>query len=390
MKALGRKAVLVILLFASARASAQCDGSLSSITYDSTVAGAGNDMYTFTFPEFDPEAGTLAEVDIDAIVTRRYGFQLENSSASTISGYRVRFTGEEEITSSALIDPLFYDHTKNYGPYTLQANDGVPSSGNDYISENVSYVLNNNPYSATVYNTADFMGKGTVDFNYMSLTYNSLIGSPAVNYTGGIVQDEITLRITYHYCPAVILATDITSFTAGRKGNGTININWQTKNEKPNRKYELQKSTDGRVYRSVTEFAAQAGTPTGSYSYTYQAQPHENNKVVYFRLQLKEGNGKSRFTAVRAVKASARPIEQPMLYPNPAAGATTLLFSNTRYSNWEVEVMTLTGQLVKRYQFNNANMARLNVNKELERGLYIIRSIDKQTHQQFVQRLLVQ
>jgi hypothetical protein len=390
MKALGRNTVLVILLFASARASAQCSGTPTTVSYDSTVTGTGNDFYTFTFPEFDPTIGTLSEVNIDAIVTRSYGFQLENTSGATVSNYRVRFTGEEEITSSVLLDPLFYTHTQNYGPYVLQANDGVPSSGPDYINRTTSYVLNNRLYSTTVYNTADYMGTGSLEFNYSTLTYNSLIGSPAVDYTGGIVQDEITFRITYNYCPAIILAADITSFTAGRKGNGTIDIKWLTKNEKPNRKYELQKSTDGRVYRSVTELAAQAGTETGSYSYTYQAQPDENNRIVYFRIKLKESDGKSRLSAVRAVKASARPVEQPMLYPNPAKGATTLLLSNTKRSNWEVEVMTLSGQLVKRYIFNNAQMARLNEHNELQRGLYIIRSVDKISQEQFVQRLLVQ
>jgi hypothetical protein len=399
MKALQRNLVLLTLLFASAKASAQCGTSSSSLTYDTTVTGTGSDLYTFAFPRFDATMGTLTDVNVTGIITRSYGFELENSGPVVATNYRARFMSSDEITSSAIMtdpdepNPFRNDYQRTYGPYVLPASNGVYGSGPDYLLRTPQVVMNQVEFGATLYNTADFMGIGQLEFNYLSESgvYTSgQGGSASVDYRNGIVQDELTFRITYNYCPVAILAADITTFTARKANQGAIDINWLTKNEKHNRKYELQKSTDGRVFRSVTEFAAQAGTTTGSYRYSYQAQPDENNKVLYFRLKLKENNGQSKLSGVRAVKASAQAVEQPMLYPNPAKGATTLLLSNTKRSNWEVEVAMLSGQVVKRYFFNNAQVARLNENNELKRGLYIIRSINKTTQEQFVHRLLVQ
>jgi hypothetical protein len=390
MKALRRNAVLFILLFASARASAQCGSTPTSVSYDTTVSGSGNDFYNFTFPKFDPATGTLTEVNVDATVTLVYGFQLENNGASTVNNYRVRLTRDDEVSSNALVTPLTAGHQRNYGPFSMAGTNNVAGSGPDFITHGPVYAMNQTEINNTVYNTADFMGAGQVSFDYASISFASLIGSASVSYAGS-VQDEVTFKITYNYCPVILLANDITSFTAGGLTDGTIDIKWITKNEKTNRKYELQKSTDGRVFRGVAEFAAQTGTSeTGSYRHSYQVRPDENNKILYFRLKLVDGGGSQKFSATRAVKLTSAAPAQPILYPNPAKGTTTLQFNNKNRGNWEVEILTISGQVVKRYFFNNALLAKLNTANDLHRGLYMVRSTNKTTQEQFVQRLLVQ
>src|SRR6185503_6628670 len=149
----------------------------------------------------------------------------------------------------------------------------------------LTHVMNQQQMGATVYNTADYMGNGPVNFDLSTASYPTIMGSAVVSYIG-TVQDEVNFKITYNYCPSGVLATDITSFTANRLADGNIDIKWNSQNEKTNRKYELQKSTDGRVYRGVAEFAAQTGTSeTGAYRYSYQVQPDENNKTLLFRLK---------------------------------------------------------------------------------------------------------
>ena len=389
MKALGRNAVLFILLFASARASAQC-GTPMAVSYDTTVAGSGSDFYTLSFPKFDPAVGSLTDVNIDAKVTLRFGYQLENTSLSTITNYKLKLDFYDDITSDALMSPLSNQKTVIYGPFTFAGSDGVSGSGTDYRSQALTHVMNQQQMGATVYNTADYMGNGPVNFDLSTASYPTIMGSAVVSYIG-TVQDEVNFKITYNYCPSGVLATDITSFTANRLADGNIDIKWNSQNEKTNRKYELQKSTDGRVYRGVAEFAAQTGTSeTGAYRYSYQVQPDENNKTLLFRLKLADEDRNPKFSAIRAVKITSAAATQPSLYPNPAKGTTTLQFNTKNRGNWEVEVLTISGQVAKRYFFNNALLAKLNTTNELHRGLYMVRSTNKTTQEQFIQRLLVQ
>jgi hypothetical protein len=41
------------------------------------------------------------------------------------------------------------------------------------------------------------------------------------------------------------------------------------------------------------------------------------------------------------------------------------------------------------YHFNNALVGRLNTNNELAKGLYMIRSVNRKTQEQFVDRLVI-
>jgi hypothetical protein len=362
-----------------------------SMSHESTVNGFANDLYTFTFPEFDPTVGTLTDVNVRATVNRIYGYELENRGTQTINNHRIIITNWDYINSPALPGTLEYENEVRYGPHVLAPSDGIPDAGSDYFKRTPGYLMNGVIYQATVYNTADFMGSGHVAFSYETSTGTTFTGNVAtVDYKNGILEEQITFRITYNYYSSILLAADITSFTAGKKGDGTIDIKWLTKNEKTNRKYELQKSTDGRVYRSVTEFAAQAGTTTGAYSYSYQAQPNENNTVLHFRLKMVDEGGSTKFSATRSVKLTSAASTQPILYPNPTKGTTTLTFNDKNRGNWEVEILTISGQVIKRYFFNNAQLAKLNTANELQRGLYLVRSTNKTTQEQFVQRLLIQ
>lgn len=389
MKTRKPSVALLLLLLAVYGANAQCSNQLNTISYDSSVNGSGNATYTFSVPQFNPALGTLTQVDLDTKVTLIYSFQLENDANANINNYRSRISRDDEVSSAALQTPLTNSYQKTYGYYSLSASDGIPYSGTDYTAQGPLYVMNQVSTNNTVFNTADFMGNGLVNFDYNTATYSTVLGNTQYSYHG-TAQDVVNFKITYTYCPSMVLASDITFFTVNKVNNGVIDINWITQNEKPTRNYELQKSTDGRNYRSVAEFATKTGTSqTGSYSYSYQIQSADNNKTLLFRLKQVD-NGTARYSAVHAVKVTASAINQPVLYPNPVKGTASLLLSSTKRSNWEIEVYSLNGQLVKRYAFNNALVAKLNTGNELQRGVYMMNCINKISKERYIQRMIVE
>jgi hypothetical protein len=361
---------------------------LIDITYDTTVTGSGNGFYTFTVPKFNAPTGTLVEVKIRSEVTLSYNFQLENKESFTINNYRVRVAREQEISSDAMMTPLTNSFQRTYGSYTLTAADGVAGSGTDFISNGPLYVMNQNPIENTLYNTAEFLGQGTLSFDYSALTYSIVFGSVNYNYNG-TAEDTLHFSVTYRYCPTWFLGADIFSFTAVKKENDLVDIQWITLNEKTNRKYELQLSTDGRRFVGVAQFAAKAVAETGTYRYQHRFEPGAAGKQI-FRLKQIEQDGTVKYSPVRVVEIGNANKVHLRLYPNPATGPTTLLFDNSKRGNWNVELYSLSGQLLKRYQFSNALMARINTNHELSRGMYMVKIVNRDSHEIFVERLTVQ
>jgi hypothetical protein len=389
MKMLRRTVLIPVILFLAFKSQAQCDAAhTNTLSYDTTVNAFGNALYSFTFPQFDPTLGTLLDVKINTKVTLVYNFKLENGEINPVANYRVKVFRDDEISSSALRTPLANSYQKQYGPFALAGTDGVLGSGLDFTQQGPLYVMNQQNINYTLSNTADFFGTGAVTFDYTTSTYSAAQGS--INNTfDGSAQDVVKFNITYTYCPQIILAADITSFKASKVNDAVIDIKWITQNEKNNRNYELQKSTDGKTFRGVAQFAATAAQ-TGSYSYSYAVQPTDNNKTVLFRIKQVEESGTARFSAVNAIKLSNKTGSQPTIYPNPAKGAANLLFSNTKRSNWEVSVYTVSGQLLKRYNFANALTGKINTTQEYEKGIYMVKSLNKTTQEQFVQQLLIQ
>jgi Secretion system C-terminal sorting domain len=363
--------------------------STQAITYDTSVTGSGNGFYTLTFPKFDPQLGTLTEVEINTEVTLQYSYSLENKETITIPNYRVRVVREDEISGSAIRVPLTSSYQKTYGAYLLTAADGNAGSGTDYISAGPLTVMNQTANNYTIYNTADYLGTGSVDITYMPATYTIVFGGATYNF-GGNSADETNITLTYHYMPATQLASDITLFSAQKKDETTINLRWNTQNENNDRIYELQKSTDGKKFAGVARIPAQASaSQTGSYFYQYSNQSKEGPKLI-FRLKQLEKNGSVNYSPLRIIDISKAKEEIPRLYPNPANGATHFMFSNKNRGDWEIKVYAVNGQLVQTYFFNNVLVAKLNANNELGKGLYLVNAINKNTSEKFVQRLLIQ
>ncbi|AEW03118.1 hypothetical protein Niako_6896 [Niastella koreensis GR20-10] len=387
---LKRTVLLPVILLIAYHSKAQCSGNTSSISYDTTVHALGNSLYSFSFPKFNPTLGTLTEVDITTNITLIYNFKLENGEVNPVTNYRVKVFRDDEINSSALLDPLTSSFQKQYGYYSLAGSDGIPNSGPDFTQQGPLYVMNQKSTTYTVYNTADFMVNDSVYFDYTTSTYSAAQGSINNNLEGS-AQDAVNFRITYKYCPQVVLAADITSFTTNKINDASIDIKWITLNEKNNRNYAIQKSTDGKVFGNVTELAAKTGTAqTGAYSYSYPVQLADNNKILWFRIKQTDTNGSIQYSAVRAIKINGTANEQLKLYPNPAKGASNLIFSNNKRGNWEVNIHSVNGQLLKRYSFTNALTGNINTGNELGKGIYMVRIINKTTQEKLVRQLIIQ
>jgi len=361
---------------------AQCATPLELTVLDTLVTGSGNAHHNFTFPKFHPGLGTLVDVKIETEVTLRYFFQLENRENVSINNYRVRIVREDEISGSALQIPFNNTFQRTYGPYALAANDGVQGSGADYVQQGPMYVMNDfiNEYFAS--NTADYLGTGDVSLNYDVNTYSIVFGSVNYNFNG-TAQDSVRFKVTYRYCQVWALAAELSSFTAVRT-NQSVDVRWIVPNEKNNRNYVIETSTDGKSFRAG---AAIPANTSGSYQHNYVPGSNESGKLV-FRIKQVEADGKVKYSSVRVVDLGNKQASSIRIYPNPSTGTFNMVFHNTKRGDWKVEVLTASGQMIRRYEFSKALTGRIDIS-DLARGLYHIRTINKRSEEQFTQQVML-
>lgn len=386
MKTMYQWLLVIVMTFAIHETTqAQCVNGLQSISYDTVVMGNGNSYYNFNFPKFNPALGTLLQVAVTSEVTLSYGFQVENNEDRNIS-FRVRVYRDDEISGSHLQTPIYNNSYKQFGPYALAPHDGVVGSGSDFLSMPEQYVMDHSIISDTVYNTADYLGAGSVSMDYYADSYAALLGGATVQFTGAAV-DTVAFRVTYMYCNTSSLPADIISFNARKKDN-TVDVQWTSLNEKTNRVYELQKSSDGKNFTGVAKFAASPNSnAAGSYRHQYAIRSTDKGKII-FRLKQMEQGGEVKYSSLRIID-NPSDSKSIRLYPNPAYGATTLLFDNVERSDWKVDIYTMSMQLVKSMNLNNVLQVRINADNSLTKGIYIIKAVNKNNGTQFAERLII-
>lgn len=377
---------IAIVLILQKSANAQCDDTTARvISYDSTVIGSSNDFYTFTFPKFDATVGTLVDVSFTSKVTLNFAFKLENRESSDLS-YRVRLIREHEISSDALMTPLTNSRSVTYGPFPLAASDGITGSGPDYVTRDSLKPLNNYTVKQTVVNTADYMGNDSLNFDYLSSATSYAIGSLNNTYTS-LAHDTLNLRISYRYCPTSQLATDISQVIAYEKNDKTY-IKWSVVNEPAGRTYQVQRSNSVKGFVTMATVNGDL-LKRGQYEFIF-GSPSEKGKVQ-FRIIATDKTGKTSSSRIRLIDYGGEEIAASIkMFPNPTPGVAQLMFDNTRRGDYDVQVLTMSGQLVKQYQFRNVLVARINEQQELRKGIYMIRCINKNSGTQLVERLVIQ
>ncbi|MEO8583066.1 MAG: choice-of-anchor E domain-containing protein, partial [Flavitalea sp.] len=289
-----------ILLSAIALTAHSQQTIITKLTYDTTVNGTGSVFapYQFSFPKFSASLGTLGEVRIASVLSWSYSYTIENKDA-VLGTAKIKILRSDVIDGTTLSTPLIYDFTNTRPNKILSASDGVPNSGPDFYAPSaLQFASGDTVINQALYNTADYMGPGTVDFQYSPEVGYSQSG-PNIDFKGQAV-DQIKMSLTYIYSNPSILAKTITSFTANKRDR-SVNLNWHTTNETSDRSYEILTSTDGKVFTIVSTLnASPDGSQTGNYQFNYIPGSDEKGKL-FFQIKQIELRGTAKYSAQRSV-----------------------------------------------------------------------------------------
>ena len=173
-------------------------------------------------------------------------------------------------------------------------------------------------------------------------------------------------RIIFVTEAAVALPFTFTSIKAYEQNN-TINVDWKTENEGNMRLYNVEKSTDGNHFTSVSGITAN-NLPVNNYSWTDVTPADGNN---YYRIRSTDISTVTKYSEVLKVYSGKGDIK---VFPNPITDNTIhLQIINQPAGMYEVTLINNSGQRVMTKQIQHAggnSTETIRPSRHLAKGIY--------------------
>jgi len=372
----GLIACLAVILHSGA--SAQCANNLGTRTYDTTFSGSSYNSLNMNFPMWNPDSGLLVSVKLSSEVSSQYSFTLGNTDIHPTT-FMLQIGQQEQFSSPQLTSPF----TGNYPPRTIGT---YPLSPGQTISQPAFTFLDKYVTSDSITGVAPFLGSGQVSVSYTSFTYTMLSSFPSSYYSyGANINNSMHFSLQYLYCKGagVILATNLTRWTAVLEKPRTVRLEWSAVNEATGRVYHIQRSTDGRSFGDIGTLPARNdNNPDYAYS---DVLPDGAAGKFYYRL-LVDDQGTISYSSVQqvSVKSDAQVVS---VYPNPATGFITVNPGST--GSWQVDILSADGRLVQHETFFQTNSMRVNFRTRMSAGTYFVRAFDLRGQSSFTTSFIV-
>ena len=379
---------------------AQCNCSVghpaTPIDYYATMPVSNASTSYVTFPKFDPSIGTLFCMRVQDSVSCVSSTNCINKSPDT-TVYKWLLSMSGDLTGPGI--DVNQNTSKFYGPDTLSGYDTlnhVSPPGSD-TTHGPDSIFNNATGSQQISSpSASYVGTGSFNFTFQ-LTGGAIPTMGGSNYTANVVTNYWgNFHLTYYWCPAGALATDIQDFTATPDGS-TILLQWQTTNQQPNTQYEIQTSTDGKNFYKLGEAQGDASTAgtTSKYQYQYHLDPAGMGKL-YFRIEEKSFTGKLSYSAIVVIDPNAASQDPGDIsyrtFPNPATNSLTFQFNANQTGRFLVELISTAGQAVlqKALTLTGSSQIRLDLTAKPVKGLYFLRTSDLSHNRQYTSKVFIE
>ncbi|MDW3645950.1 MAG: zinc-dependent metalloprotease [Bacteroidia bacterium] len=158
-----------------------------------------------------------------------------------------------------------------------------------------------------------------------------------------------------------------------------ISLNWATAQEINNSGFEIEIRSDSAKDFQKLGFIAGKGNSTEVQSYSFKVR-HAFPGVHYLRLKQIDHDGTFAYSSIKEVEIGKEEQVYHRAYPNPSEGLTTLEFILYRSSEYQIDIMDINGQLVRKLYKGELKTGdhRFELNtEELNPGMYFysIRSL---------------
>ncbi|MET0242164.1 MAG: T9SS type A sorting domain-containing protein [Flavitalea sp.] len=282
------------------------------------------------------------------------------NSTSTTYFDEVLVTGSNGVVS---VTPSLSKHN---GTSQLASRDSVLISGNIARANTTSGVGSNSPSTTTDQNATVTVNFGSTSITTMTIRYRNATGAQANPAAQAIAIGNISFSQN-----TLILPVVLTSFNAHTKNNGA-EITWSTSQEAKSEKFLVEKSTDGKIWNTITTVAAaKSSTTTKNYS-AFDATPEAVN---YYRLKQVDIDGTFTYSKTVTLTTSGGNKIEAKVYPNPVTSAATVSINSPASANATIALFNIGGVKISSVNTNLEagynNIALANVST-LKTGTYLV------------------
>ncbi|KAA9035852.1 T9SS type A sorting domain-containing protein [Ginsengibacter hankyongi] len=388
MKKLYPHLIFAIFLFSTQKIKSQCtcsDGSIpDSISYNQNFDSIVTTNTVISFPQFDPTIGVLTCFRLRDTVSTVVNYNLQNNLPDTTvynfeTFRRSQFTGPGSFFTSVTSAP------KDFGPYTLSPKD----SAGDNVDIGPDTVFNKRTDEKYGSSNSAFYGTGTVDFNYLNTsTFTILTGSDNAIFTLK-AYTRLKVQLVYYWCPLVVLETHLTGFNLSLRNNNVL-VQWTVNDPRTTDKYEIEISTDGKLFKNLGEGVSNLSGNLASYSFIFT--PDENfTGNLFFRVKQTDYAGKFLYSQIHSASINKNNNAAYSLYPNPSISGINIHFIKSTGGLFEVELINSLGQTTffKKYSLNQSGSINIEWAHKPAAGIYFLNVRDLKNNTEQVQKLKI-
>lgn len=270
----------------------------------------------------------------------------------------------------------------NNEPVFLQSGDVYPTNGT-WQCNNGAFDMADILLTATVGSTYYIPIRlevkdmpGTYHYGWVALKVNSTDETDTGAITVDLSQSGATnvpgqIPMTVQ-CSELVLPVELVSFGAEASKEGT-KLSWVTATEENNDRFEVEYSTDGKVYRMIASVEGN-GTTRKMTQYEYVDKNSYSTPISYYRLKQVDYDGDYDYSPVVAIRSEKVSLETKV-YPNPVSGdKVTIELASTSSSDASILVMNSVGQVVKQFTRQlsaGGSVVELGIT-DLESGVYLL------------------
>ena len=184
-------------------------------------------------------------------------------------------------------------------------------------------------------------------------------------------------KVTTTNSAAAPLPVELTHFSAVAQGAGA-RLTWSTASEKNCAYFDVERSTDGRVFAPLARVAGQ-GSTTLAHAYSWTDALASASPTVYYRLRQVDADGTSSYSPVRLVTRAVAVINplSVQAYPNPGQSGQVpqVLFETTQAGVAHLRLSDALGHVLCERSMPalaGRNSVALNEAAVLPAGLYLL------------------
>ena len=187
----------------------------------------------------------------------------------------------------------------------------------------------------------------TIDYFSISIGILSdavLVSAPLYG-TGATVQPWLT-GFSFVQLSNISLPVKFLSFFALKNGDDA-KLNWTVESDDNNRYFDIERSTDGRVYTSIAKVNAKAnGKSVNTYETTDAGLSKLGANVVYYRIKQTDKSGEITYSNVKNLNnvKKSTPVQ---LFPNPVKTITKVVVDADVAGKGSIVIRDISGKLIR-------------------------------------------